>query len=1073
MTFHTPVRSRHRSTRPRVGRARAAAAVAAVLAIIVGVIAPTAANADASSTPSISIEALTPSTQASGSAFGYKVTYECSNVNITACATGPTLTIPLGAAAAWPVNVGASADITSWSVSSGNLVIHLVDLVEGASGTIGITITPPNHTTPNDTTWTLVPTMTFTDGTPTATAPGVTSTATAAPSLSVTKHAEQTFYKPGDTVPFSISWDCPNTIGSTGDENLSALRLVDTLPAGLTYASSSPAGATVSGQTVTFDLAPAQLGERCSAGSGTAVSVIVRATVDAGVADSTVLTNSVAASATSLSGATRTATDTAAITVVRSFPGATATKQGYGPLVNSVGDGSRDLNLNGYRSATYPGPWLGRGVANTLTSSLSASSIDSTDIEALYLLTVTMPTTGLQNSVVDPMPCTTNQSGAAYSSNAPGDLCQTPAFHATMVTVRAGTNENAQNVGVSDAFAPQARLIDGTLVALTPGPVPAAAESLANGPGYRSYFVPASAVGRVAELVFPRTTGMTNAATRYFIGGYADADRQGGDILKNRASVSSYAVGDADPYATTTSSIGNVYVLEGPQIGLAKYWSATSKEFQLNAETFFGGPTTGDLTFVDTLPAGVAFVAPAVINAYTYTSDWKFRIPATVTVTADPASGQSIVTVRIAAAAVSALLPSGGLGDRVRFEIDLPAKVSYPGNYTNTATVNLSDPTVRDAACTQGTKVAGSAGAGFTCTASRAFTINPDPTSDAVRVSKSVKGSLDDSFKTNPAIGHVGADGGSATYRLTWTNKSVQTLGNVVAYDLLPRVGDTGTVAGTLTQQRGSTFRPILTGVATLPSGVTAYYSTSTNPCRPEVLANSQNTSCVDDWAALPAAASATLLDSVRALKFVSTATYAFDTGFAVDLTMTTPPLESAADIAWNTFATAQTNLANGQPLPPVESAKVGIARPDFSHITIDKVVDKATAHVGDTLTYTVSAINDGGRDLSDVALHDTLPAGMTFVSATGGGTYADGVVTWNLATMPLGQQFTYTIVATATVPDGSTLVNRWGVDGRRRSRRCTRARRRTPTRSPARRRPFPRWRSRTRRHRTRLREPR
>ena len=1030
MTSPAPRRRIGAGHRPGLRVTRAAGAVIAVLAIVFGIVVPTAANADASSEPSVSIEALTPSTQKSGVAFTYKATYACSNVNVATCATGPTITIPLGAAASFPVQVGASADIASWSVTAGDLVIHLVDLVEGASGTIGITITPPNHTTPNGTTWTLVPTMTFTDGTPTVTAPGVTSTATATPSLMTSKSVAQTYYKPGDTAQFTIYWGCPAGGNATGDENLATLKIVDTLPAGLTYSSSSPAATSVSGQTITWDIAPAKMGTGCRAGSPSIVPLTVMATVDADVADGKVLANTAAASGTSLSGVPLSANSAATITVVRELPGAVVSKRGSGPLVNSVGDGPLDLNLNGYRSATYPGPWLGPGGATTPTSAISEVSVDEPPlIEALYTLDVRMPAAGLQSAVVDPLPCTDNRDGAAYSSNAPGDLCQHPAFHTTMVTVWARTAESAANVGVPSAFAPIARLTDGTQVTLTAGPVAPGAGALANGPGYRSYFVPESAIGRVAELVFPRTDGMTNVLTSYVVGGYADDGRQKGDILRNVASISSYVVGDDTAYATTDSSIGSVYILGGPQIGLQKYWSPDSSEFQFSAETFFPRATTGDLTIVDTLPAGVSVTGPAVVDATRYAQDWAPDVPSTTTQSVDPATGLTTVTIRVAASDISALLPDGE-GDRMRFDVNLPARVAYPGDYTNTATINLSDPTVDDSVCTQGTAVTGTAGAGFQCEASTDFVVNPDASSDAVRVSKSVKGSLDPGFKTNPAIGHVGADGGSATYRLTWTNKSVQTLGNVVAYDLLPRVGDTGTVAGTLNQQRGSTFRPILTGVGTLPAGVAAYYSTSTNPCRPEVLPDAQNAGCADDWIALPASPSAALLDSIRALRFASSSTYAFDTGFSIDLSMTTPPLARVSDIAWNTFATAQTNLGNGQPLPPVESAKVGIARPDYSHITIDKVVDKATAHVGDTLTYTVSAINDGGRDLTDVTLRDTLPEGMTFVSATGGGTYADGVVSWNLATMPLGQQFTYTIVATATVPDGSTLVNRWGVDG-------------------------------------------
>ncbi|WP_223585798.1 isopeptide-forming domain-containing fimbrial protein [Microbacterium sp. OVT16B] len=1011
---------------------RALIAMIAVIAVGMGLQTPVAAMADATSRPSISITPLTPSSQPSGTAFGYRVSYTCSNVNASPCADNPTVTIPLGAAAnpTWTVAVGANPLITSWTVTGGNLVITLADLTEGVAGTIGITITPPNHTTPNGTSWTLVPTMTFTDGTPTVSAPGVTSTATATPSLDVSKTVEQTFYKPGDTVKYTLWWYCPRSgFGAPGDENLASLRLVDTLPAGLTYLSSSPS-ATVAGQTLTFDLTAAQLGSSCAAGAGTAVSVTVNARVNANVADNTVLRNVVNGTGTSISGAPVTSSDEVSVTVVSTLPGATVTKRGYGPLLNTVGDsGTYDLNLNGYTSATYPGPWLGRGDANVSTATIYNSAAPSFRIEALYALDVLMPGPGLQSEVVDPVPCTTNVSGSSYSSNAPGTVCTDPAFHPTMVTIWARTTENPQNVGIPSAFAPQARLTDGSIVTLTAGPIPSGAVTLASGPDYRSYFVPASAIGRVAEIILPRTTGMTNTRMNVVIGGYADSRRVAGDILRNQAAISSYAVGATTPYATGTSSVGRIFILDGPQIGVTKYWYAAGPEFRVNSEVMLKGPTTGDLTFVDRFPAGVSFTGPAVLDAYRYGAGaWSNNIPTTTTVTADPVTGETVVTVVVKASTVNGLLPASK-GERIRFELHLPSKVQFPGNYVNRATVNLSDPQVNNSICTQGTKVAGTTGAGHQCASSTSFTVNPDPTSDAVRVTKSVRGSLDTAFKSFPAIGYVASAGGNATFRLGWTNKSQQNVGNVVMYDLLPRVGDTGTVAGTVNQQRGSTFRPILTGFSALPAGVTAFYSTSTNPCRPEVLPNAQNAGCVDDWAAVPASPSAALLQTVRALRFVSTATYAFDQGLSIDLTMTTPPLNSVGDVAWNTVATAQTNLASGQPIPPVESAKVGIARQDFSHITIDKVVDKTVANVGDLLTYTVSAVNDGGRDLSDITLRDTLPAGVTFVSASGGGVHAGGEVTWNLASMPLGQQFTYTVTVRVD-QEGVALVNRFGVDG-------------------------------------------
>jgi uncharacterized repeat protein (TIGR01451 family)/fimbrial isopeptide formation D2 family protein len=1030
---NTRTRRAARDARRRARFRRGAVAVVTIVTALVAFLVPTAATAGPDSAPSLSISAQSPASQPSGTAFAYTLTYSCSNVNAAVCAAGPTITIPLGAAAnpTWTVTVGANPLITSWSVSGGDLVIHLADLEQGTSGTIGVSITPPNHTTPNNTSWTLLPTMTFTDGTPTVSAPAVTSTATAAPSLSVSKTSDATYYRVGDTVTYSLNWDCPSSSSATGVEDLTSLTLVDTLPAGLTLVSSSPSGAVVSGQTVTFTLTAAQLSARCSAGAGAAPAVTVTATVNSGVADGTRLTNAVAGTGTSLSNATVTGSGSAGITVVTSLPGGTTVKRGYGPVVNTIGDGGSGTGgLNGVFSATYPGPWLNKGIGATPAPNviLGTGTATSGSIEGVYGMTVTMPQPGLQFSLTDPMPCTSNSSGASYTSYpVGGTLCTNPAFHPTVVTV--DTRSSASPVGIPAAFVPQARLTDGSIVDLLPQSTNAAV--YASGPGVRSYWIPASAVGRVAELIFPRTTGMTNTVTSIFVGGYVDQNRQAGDIIRNVGSLGYYQVGAATPYATGSTGVGSIYVKTAPLIGAAKTYSSTGKSFSLESETFLPGKTSADLSFVDTLPVDWQVTGTVTASSYNYRTATSSNVPVTVTTAVDPTSGRTVVTARIAAAALNALLPAGsGLGGRFRITVVVPSSPPYPGSYSNTVTVNLSDPAVDNSICTRGTIVAGTSGAGFQCSATVPFTIAANPASDAVRVSKSVKGSLDTAFKTFPAIGYVASAGGSATFRLTWTNKSAQSVGNVVAYDLLPRVGDTGTVAGTVNQPRGSTFRPTLTGLAALPTGVTAYYSVSDDPCRPEVLPDAQNPGCVDDWTALPASPSAALLQTVHALRFVSTASYAFDTGFSIDVSMTTPALASPDDVAWNTWATAQTNLATSTALPPVESARVGIARADYSHITIDKTVDKATANVGDLLTYTVTAVNDGGRDLSNVTLRDTLPPGVTFVSASGGGAYADGVVTWTLPTMPLGQLFSFTIVVRATVPDGSTLLNRWGVDG-------------------------------------------
>ena len=65
------------------------------------------------------------------------------------------------------------------------------------------------------------------------------------------------------------------------------------------------------------------------------------------------------------------------------------------------------------------------------------------------------------------------------------------------------------------------------------------------------------------------------------------------------------------------------------------------------------------------------------------------------------------------------------------------------------------------------------------------------------------------------------------------------------------------------------------------------------------------------------------------------------------------------------------------------------------------------------TVTFTLSYTNSGVGGALAATLTDTLPAGTTFVSATGGGTNAAGVVTWNLGDLAAGAVGTVTVTVT------------------------------------------------------------
>jgi uncharacterized repeat protein (TIGR01451 family)/CSLREA domain-containing protein len=85
--------------------------------------------------------------------------------------------------------------------------------------------------------------------------------------------------------------------------------------------------------------------------------------------------------------------------------------------------------------------------------------------------------------------------------------------------------------------------------------------------------------------------------------------------------------------------------------------------------------------------------------------------------------------------------------------------------------------------------------------------------------------------------------------------------------------------------------------------------------------------------------------------------------------------------------------------------------------LEISKADSPDPVTVGDNLTYTITVTNRGPDAATNVVVTDTLPSGVTFVSASPGCVHAAGVVTCNLGNIPAGGSVTITIVVTVTAP--------------------------------------------------------
>lgn len=105
-----------------------------------------------------------------------------------------------------------------------------------------------------------------------------------------------------------------------------------------------------------------------------------------------------------------------------------------------------------------------------------------------------------------------------------------------------------------------------------------------------------------------------------------------------------------------------------------------------------------------------------------------------------------------------------------------------------------------------------------------------------------------------------------------------------------------------------------------------------------------------------------------------------------------------------------------------VEAAVTVFEQPlQDADLSLSKVDDPDPVYVGEMLTYTLTVINHGPLTATNVLLTDTLPAGVTFVSATAPCVETDGVVTCALGDLGNGESVEIVIVVLA--PDAEGVI--------------------------------------------------
>ena len=332
------------------------------------------------------------------------------------------------------------------------------------------------------------------------------------------------------------------------------------------------------------------------------------------------------------------------------------------------------------------------------------------------------------------------------------------------------------------------------------------------------------------------------------------------------------------------------------------------------------------------------------------------------------------------------------------------------------------------------------------CPVSSTFTVSEQAGADVVLESLgSVPGSVYKKYTDGPSVMRQGEDG---QFRITPTNSGNADLSDMTLYGILPYVGDTSVQGGA---SRDSEWEPIMTGPIQIgtgsgidPSQVTIEYSTSTNPCRGEVInqgdaMTASPAGCDNNWTATPASWS-----DVKSYRvYINGQATPIKAGASIPLIVPIKAPDNASGTAYESVAIAATQASSNRAILPTEPIKVALVVALDVALNKTVVSDVDNLAPGDSVTFRIDAGNSGQGKAPDVKVAEAFPAGTTFVSAeshlcTSG--YTSGVpgecntgnaagtfdgTTWKLGDMLAGQYASlYVTVTLDEGTDGKTLEN-------------------------------------------------
>ena len=1010
---------------------RATAAAGAQPAVTIVVTAPTTAGtivdtgtiAATTSDPDSTNNTATASTTVAGSAdlgiaisdspdpvaAGGTLTYTVATTNggpSAASTVTVTDTLPAGA-------TFVSASGTGWTCtqSGGVVTCTRATAAAGAQPPISIVVTAPAAGGSISDSATIA--ATTPDPDPSNNSATQTSTVSASADLAITLTDAPDPVTAGGTLTYTA------TVTNNGPSAATNVTVTDTLPAGATFVSATGTGWTcsVSGQVVTCTRAAAAAGAQppiaivvtapTAGGSITDTANVAATTADPSAGNNTASQSTTVTGSADLAVAitdspdpvTASGTLTYTVSSTNGGPSAAATVT----LSDTIPAGTT------FVSAAGTG-WACSTAGQVVTCTRAAAAVGA---QPDVTIVVTVPTTG--GTIVD------NASIGAATSDP--DLTNNTA---TATTTVAGSAD----LGIAITDSPDPVAAGGTLTytvtTSNAGPSAASTVTVTDTLPAGATFVSASGTGWSCTqsggvVTCTRAAAATGAQPPISI--VVTAPTAGGSITDS-ATISAVTA-DPDPSNNSATQTSTVSASADLAITLTDSPDPVPADGALTytATVTNNGPSTAtNVTVTDTLPAGSTFVsatgtgwtcsAAGQVVTCTIASAPVGALPPISIVIAAPASGGTISdTAHVAATTAD---PSAGnntatqtttvtgVADLAIALTEAPDPVTAGGTLTYTATVTDNGPSTASTVTVSDTLPAGSTfvsatGTGWSCTEASlvvtctraAAALGAEPPITIVATAPTAGGPITDS-----------ASVAALTPDPDTTNNATSIDSNVTASsDLGVTVTaspDPVTAGGTITYTVGVTDGGpsdggTITVTDTLPPGSTFIMASGTGWTCTQV---GQVVTCTAPSSGPGAQPPITI-----------TATAPVEGGSATD-TVTVTSTVTDPNPANNTASTTTTIDAS-------------------SDLAIAVTAAPSPVSVGAALTYTVAVTNLGPSTSSTVTVTDTLPAGDTFVSASGTGWTCSAVgqvVTCTTPSLPAGAAPPITIVTTAPGATGSII---------------------------------------------------